>query len=142
MSQLIVHPKIASLNRRLDQIDELYIVGQYAEAWNIMLTVISGLKPEDIEKSRELVEGIKQSINYVKAQGGLTPAQLHIRRREAENIYILSAASKHKEQFNKLIWDGQYLSNEGYGLVATAGDRVSGQSDFEGLPETMSSEVE
>ena len=86
MSQRRTHPFIMMLVQILDEIRILALKGEFAEAYNTMLTTVYFLRVTDQEKGKALIESGVNNLNYIKrSQFGPNWQRRRLQGIEAEN---------------------------------------------------------
>ena len=116
-----VHPFINKLIEDLKLIDAYYYTGDYVSAWDIIKNDIEELRPRHHDK--KLLEDIDENIRLVNKVRGANPAHAFVKMKRFEEELVEGKAKEIKKRFMAILWDGNYLVDEGYGMYYPAEDK-------------------
>jgi len=122
-----VHPFISMLVERLKEIDLYYREGDYVPAWNIMLGTIDDIRAIHRKDAWELRDVIEKSIKMIDKQGGHDPVQSASRQDRKIKKIIEGKGRDIRQRFSIMLWEGDYLVEEGYGFHDPSKGRKSGR---------------
>jgi len=122
-----IHPEIGSIIRRRDQAYELLRMKQYDQVLEDMILILLELKPQDVSKYKEDIQEIRKLYFHFQYILGRTDNQtmalrLNEYKKRQEELW------EHWHTLNKILWEGNYLLEEGYrGFFDPSGGRKSGE---------------
>lgn len=109
------------LVRIVEEINILYNMGQYTAG--LIMIKESLLLLKENHRDRALIKRIDNSLEIIRDSPGLTPSQKLSNQRGSEEVVIKSIANAIKGDFIKILWNGNYLVDEGYGMYYPAEDK-------------------
>lgn len=121
-----VHPFIRSLNTEIDIIQESIIENDILTAVLVMSTSLARLRPDDKTKHEAFIQKIRGLRDQLRSVGNVSAGSSGFDRYK---LAIRSWDDSMLDDFLNVLWEGNYLDNESYGLFydPAAGRRSRGK---------------
>jgi len=101
----------------LGEIRELSLKGEYYEAYNAILFTVYLLRDKDQRKAEKLIQDGINNLNFIlQSRKGTNWQRRRLNEIEAQAV-IRPSFEKDYKAFSKILWDGKYMVDEGYGMV-------------------------